>query len=461
MPDIERQSSNSWQSINKKSRDERGEYFSQQLDAATQNYIRAIQNYRQLKLQFISQVNKISAEEITKKTENDLLKSFADEYNKEIQNVNLGQEDIEIIQNLFQTLALAVTRQLISKDANFAEFSQELNKLENNKQIKRRDFINAYQRRRNESEEKLVDLLNIAKINSLTDFLASAGITSQFNISTSQEEAIRGMVRRIIFIRATQFQGYSQQMYSIVGDVLSKPEVLSGFNRNLGGFGTETAIIQGFTNLKLAAQQTKGFLVDGKESIYDGVICLGDNGIQTIKQSNNDYFSKLLTILETGINNLSGEGITDPAEIEQLYKDAQSSYGIQSKKGWILPQKTTVGYNKLFYSLGSRASLSAFSKINTQQPSYERGWHHSVYLVSKEITKVLGERQVLFKTNNEFIWTSDLIETMMNYKLWLNYYFKRSKGQFYYLATPEMVFQPAMYLYNVKWQMKQNSKKKK
>lgn len=385
-------------------------------DKADRGYEKAYQHYERQKHKFLKKMYLLGNE-----TEQNILKNFILHANTEIQSISPEE--------LFDTKAMKNFKKDIEK------YSEQLLKSSNNKSLI--DLLEEKYKsgRTKEDHSRYLKNFDMRIKNDLNALLLTSGSVEQElkqiyikafgenSLTTGSEQGLYAFFRRELitqFIKSTRQKQINNS--------------LNGYTKLFRGYYREKLAEQSIQRVlgELQAKQVGDIKVEGQQSSID--ILIG----QSVGKMKDEQLLKILTLLEK----LNGIGT---AEMELLkFTNSSGFFGVQSKS-WVMPEDIKMSQQKrpnTFYDLGNHDNLlKSFPVLNSKEFNINRGWHNNIYLLSKNITKVLGYANVLYATGApKFYWTSDLIVAFRSAAYYLSFYYKHHNQEYEYPATSQVVW---------------------
>lgn len=105
-------------------------------------------------------------------------------------------------------------------------------------------------------------------------------------------------------------------------------------------------------------------------------------------------------------------------------------------KSWAPPSKNKPN-TRNFLDVGKHKDLWDKYGFNSTTPGYKRGWHYSAQVLGQNIFEVLGAQQAFYILAGQFTWTSDLIQSLMDQKYYLTFYFAHPNAEEGYQYGPD------------------------
>ena len=203
--------------------------------------------------------------------------------------------------------------------------------------------------------------------------------------------------------------------------------------------------IQGYINLfkgynaEVIAEKAGNQLLSNLSSSWAAVQVGGSGGVSDVgfAKKGND-----LKHIEAILENIEKSSQTFSVETQGATLGPLPAYGLQSKS-WVFPED--IGLLKTnarrgFFTVGQRHQLLNQLGLNVQGKS--SWWHYNIIAVAIHLIQAIGAANVLYITGgNRYIWTADLISQFREASYYLSFYYRRSKGKFYYPPTSELTWQ--------------------
>lgn len=411
------------------------------LGDANPGYNQAILYYTQLKNIFISELR--GTQKIALST---LEEQFMDEINNSLINDPQGiiNENDEKLEKLY--LDLEEMAKAFLEDTPLDQKQIEALKSIQKKANTGKQDIKLYMKRAHDDLQTFIGDSSI-----LEDALKDVFISTFSAIpSAASVQGIFGLFKRALLAQISSSEKYRADILSS-GRMNGYKNLFKGYYREVAATKIiESAISKVSRSAYHAVQAGEAKTMNGKQSVYDIVIGKGITVSGDITAELINKMSSIDSIFDF-----------DVYEMIQFTTLNDFNFGVQSKL-WILPDELKdengnidrKALHNQFYLIGGRGDLfSSFPELSSPDPTWERGWHNAVYLLSRNLIKVFGESQVLFGVRNQFIWTADLISQMHQNNLWVSFYYARGKdkdnGQpgWVYPATSNVVWSSPMYAY--------------
>lgn len=173
-----------------------------------------------------------------------------------------------------------------------------------------------------------------------------------------------------------------------------------------------------------------------------------DNAIQTgANRSINSRSSQYDIVIGPGVKNMSQnmlDGILQHFDLlnktvnvkHNLLSGINYNYIGGQVKSWAPPSKEKPNTNN-FLDVGKHKDLWDKYGFNSTTPGYKRGWHYSAQVLGQNIFEVLGAQQAFYILAGQFVWTSDLIQSLMDQKYYLTFYFAHPNAKEGYQYGPD------------------------
>ena len=285
--------------------------------------------------------------------------------------------------------------------------------------------------------------------NTIISALQQAGLVSQ---GTKLNSAEYGFIKRnLLKYFGVGKNATIRSFYSQVRQRMFSEHSLIGYAKNLGGAYAEQMEVDIFN--KLIRQ------LNGVQNMFSTTAGLGDSInihydliSQKIPKEKTHYFKNLQNFLDEA-NNIS-------VAAKNSINLGEVAYGIQSKQGWQssifkMLKQDYITPPATFFSIGDRKQLANSLGFNINYYSYWRGWHSSVLRLSalNNFFQAVGQFQLGYFVQGQFILMADLISTMHKNNLYLSLYYSKvlSKDKTYkkreYPTTGEVAWQAPEYNY--------------
>lgn len=402
-------------------------YAREKHNLAEQNYSSATRYYDRLKEQFLKNVFDVQT-----KLQNETYMAFIDSLNFELQgDLNENLEKSENIEKLYKKLEEYAEIFVLNgyEDTQLTEAIQ-------NKRFSGKEDIRLYSDRLKNDFKAFFDERKMnATIKATVDgWLGDAYKQAFGTITTPKPGGVEYAGLNSLFRRAV-LNIHSDKKFTdqIKKSFKGYTNLFKGYYRELAGAEAADTLLGELTKGRMGAAQIGDEPDDGTLGVYD-IVLFDRNKTKTsdIKDLTKMLYDKKIDIdisLDAVPNN-------PPA------------WGVQSKS-WLVPDRTKVDISSKWYKVTESSSLlSSLIDLNNDQYNWDRGWHNNIYLLSRNITKVLGVYQVMYLTgDNRFIWTSDLITAFREASYYLSFYYQRGfdkeegRYKFKYPATKEITWQ--------------------
>lgn len=383
------------------------------LNTAVFNYHRAIDYYNTQKKLFLNMLEEANMEP-GKINQKQILTQLSNDVEKEFLNSDFGK----LTKQFYSELETMATN-FLETEQGFS-LKQKLNSLKTNYQdieIDSTKNIDSLSKKiktiieQNLTKEQLKGLQ--IRISNIYKKLYGTTLTNK-----AAQGAGYGMFRRILIQELT---GKKYQMSS---------SQQGGYTKRLSGYYAEAAIAN---VLKKWANNSSLKILETGISGGKADIAMGTGSLKQLKQ-------QLETIEKFSTNIQSDEIINN-----QLLNN--NIFSIQSKS-WGIPEELVASrknnYAKGFMSIGHHQALYNSLPVSSNTPGVLRGWHQNVKDISSHLITAIGPSNVIYRLRgNEMIWTSSLIENLMQKKYYLAFWFthNRKNQSFEYPATTELAWQ--------------------
>lgn len=192
-------------------------------------------------------------------------------------------------------------------------------------------------------------------------------------------------------------------------------------------------------NAEIIAEQGGNALLKDIKSKWSAAQVGGFDGSSDVIFGNGNTIQNKISLQ----NLLAGlENINTMATVDVLALGPLDGYGLQAKS-WVLPSQLMTEDKRLkkqYYTIGMRGAL--YNSLNLGSQSQSSWWHNNILAVSKHLIQAIGAANILYVTGgNKYIWTADLIREFREMNYLLSFYYRRTKGKFYYPPTTEMTWQ--------------------
>lgn len=402
-------------------------YAREKHNLAEQNYSSAVRYYDRLKEQFLK-----NAFDAQTELQDEAYMAFIDSLNFELQeDLNENLEKSENIAKLYEKLEEYAEIFVLNgyEDTQLIEAIQ-------NKRFSGKEDIRLYSNRLKEDFKTFFDgrRMNAAIKTTVDGWLRDAYRETFGTVTAPKSGGVEYAGLNSLFRRAV-LNVHSDKKFTdqIKKSFKGYTNLFKGYYRELAGAEAADTLLGKLTKGRIGAAQIGDEPDNGTLGVYD--IVLFDKS--KTKTSDIKDLTKMLYDKKIDID-ISLEAVPNDPPV----------WGVQSKS-WLVPDHTKADISSKWYKVTESSSLlNSLIDLNNDQYNWDRGWHNNIYLLSRNIAKVLGVYQVMYLTgDNRFIWTSDLITEFRKASYYLSFYYQRGfdkeegRYKFQYPATKEITWQ--------------------